>query len=482
MDPYFENWQLRTRRQFLQASSLGIGAAALQSLLGEASGAESSVVNPLAPRSPHFAPKAKRVIYLHLTGSPPHLDLYDYKPELVKLSGQDAPESFIKGKRFAFTSGTPKLLGTPRKFAQHGQGGVWLSDAIPHLHSVADEMCVIRSMFTEQFNHAPAELLLYTGSARSGRPSMGSWVTYGLGSENENLPGFVVLISSGVQPNGGKNSYGSGFLPSVFQGVQCRSKGEPVLYASDPPGMTRDLRRQTLDTLNELNGLQARELGHPETLTRIAQYELAFRMQMSVPEVMDITRETKETLESYGAMPGGASFANNCLLARRLVEQGVRFVQLFDWGWDFHGTGPGESLTDGLTNKCATMDKPIAALIKDLKQRDLLKDTLIICGGEFGRTPFREGRTANSPNLGRDHFPDCYSMWMAGGGVKGGVMHGESDELGFSIARDKVHVHDLQATIMHLLGFDHTRLTYRFQGRDYRLTDVHGEVVRPILA
>ena len=483
MNPLQNQIQQQTRRQFLQNSQLGVGALALSSLLGtSAPAAESSVVNPLAPKSPHFAAKAKRVIYLHLTGSPPHLDLYDYKPELVKMSGQDAPDSFIKGKRFAFTTGTPKLLGTPRKFAQHGQGGVWLSDAIPHLHSVADEMCVIRSMFTEQFNHAPAELLLYTGSARSGRPSIGSWATYGLGSENENLPGFVVLISSGVQPNGGKNSYGSGFLPSVYQGVQCRSKGDPVLYASDPPGMNRDLRRQTLDALHDLNSIQAQELGHPETLTRIAQYELAFRMQMSVPEVMDISKETKETQEAYGAMPGAASFANNCLLARRLVEQGVRYVQLFDWGWDFHGTGPGEALTDGLTNKCATVDKPIAALIKDLKQRDMLKDTLIICGGEFGRTPFREGRTAGSANLGRDHFPDCYSMWMAGGGVKGGTMYGESDELGFSIARDKVHVHDLQATIIHLLGFDHTRLTYRFQGRDYRLTDVHGEVVKGVLA
>ena len=407
MNPALDQLHLQTRRQFLQNSQLGVGALALSTLLGNSvTAADSSVINPLAPKSPHFAARAKRVIYLHLTGSPPHLDLYDYKPELVKLSGQDAPDSFIKGKRFAFTSGTPKLLGTPRKFAQHGKGGVWLSDAIPHLHSVADEMCVIRSMFTEQFNHAPAELLLYTGSARSGRPSLGSWATYGLGSENENLPGFVVLISSGVQPNGGKNSYGSGFLPSVYQGVQCRSKGDPVLYASDPPGMTRDLRRQTLDALHDLNSLQAEERGHPETLTRIAQYELAFRMQMSVPEVMDITKETKETHEAYGAMPGAASFANNCLLARRLVEQGVRYVQLFDWGWDFHGTGPGEALTDGLTKKCATMDKPIAALIKDLKQRDMLKDTLIVCGGEFGRTPFREGRTAGSPNLGRERVSE----------------------------------------------------------------------------
>ena len=474
--------QHATRRHFLQTGSLGLGAAALSLLGGNAAAATPDVIDPLAPRKPHFAAKAKRVIYLHLTGSPPHLDLYDYKPELVKRTGQNCPDEFLKGKRFAFTSGVPKLLGTPRTFAPRGKSGLWLSDAIPHLHDVADEMCVIKSMFTEQFNHAPAELLLYTGSPRSGRPSLGSWVTYGLGTENANLPGFVVLISSGVQPNGGKNSFGSGFLPSVFQGVQCRSKGDPVLYASDPPGMDRDLRRDSLDALRDLNQLQAEELGHPETLTRIAQYELAFRMQVSVPEVMDITKETKETLEAYGAQPGAASFANNCLLARRLVEQGSRFVQLFDWGWDFHGTGPGEDIRDGLTNKCKTMDKPVAALIKDLRQRGLLEDTLIICGGEFGRTPFREGRTAGGSVLGRDHYPDCYSMWMAGGGVKGGYSYGESDELGFSVAKDKVHVHDLQATIMHLLGFDHTKLTYRFQGRDYRLTDVHGHVVKDVLA
>ncbi|HVC94871.1 MAG TPA: DUF1501 domain-containing protein [Pirellulales bacterium] len=472
----------QTRRHFLKDCQTGLGALALGSLLArDLPAATTAAVNPLAPKPPHFAAKAKRVIYLHLTGSPPHLDLYDYKPELVKLNGEPCPETFLKGKRFAFTSGTPKLLGTPRTFAQHGEGGVWLSDAVPHLHEVADEMCVIRSMTTDQFNHAPAELLLYTGSPRSGRPSMGAWATYGLGSENENLPGFVVLISSGVQPNGGNNSFGSGFLPSVYQGVQCRSKGDPVLYASDPPGMNRESRRETLDALRDLNEIQARELGHPETLTRIAQYELAFRMQTAVPEVMDMSRESADTLAAYGAQPGAASFANNCLLARRLVEQGVRFVQLFDWGWDFHGTGPGEDIRDGLTNKCATMDKPVSALIKDLKQRGLLDETLIICGGEFGRTPFREGRTASGSTLGRDHFPDCYSMWLAGGGVKGGHTHGESDELGFSIARDKVHIHDLQATIMHLLGFDHTRLSYRFQGRDYRLTDVHGEVVRAVL-
>ncbi len=483
MTPTLEHLQQLTRRHFLKRSAAGLGAIALSSLLKkDLVAAVAKPADPLAPGQPHFAARAKHVIYLHLTGSPPHLDLFDYKPELVKRDGQDCPDQFLKGKRFAFTSGTPKLLGTPRQFAQHGKGGVWMSDAIPHLHEVADELCVIRSMNTDQFNHAPAELLVYTGSPRSGRPSLGAWVTYGLGTENENLPGFVVLISSGVQPNGGKNSFGSGFLPSVYQGVQCRSKGDPVLYASDPEGLDRDVRRMSLDTLRELNQIQANELGHPETQTRIAQYELAYRMQMSVPEVMDISKESPETIAAYGAKPGDSSFANNCLLARRLVEQGVRYVQLFDWGWDFHGTGPGEDIRGGLTKKCATMGQPVAALIKDLRQRGLLDETLIILGGEFGRTPFREGRTAKGDILGRDHYPDCYTMVMAGGGVKGGFTYGESDELGFSVAQDKVHVHDLQATILHLLGFNHERLTFRFQGRDYRLTDVFGEVVKPILA
>ena len=310
---------------------------------------------------------------------------------------------------------------------------------------------------------------------------MGSWVTYGLGSENENLPGFVVLISSGVQPNGGKNSFGSGFLPSVDQGVQCRSKGDPVLYASNPAGMDRSMRRKTLDALSDLNQAQAEEMGHPETMTRISQYELAFRMQMAVPDVMDISQESKETLDAYGAVPGAASLANNCLLARRLTEAGVRFVQLFDWGWDFHGTGADTGLKDGLTNKCATMDRPIAALIKDLKQRGLLDETLIVWGGEFGRTPFREGRTAGGKILGRDHYPDVFTMWMAGGGVKGGFEYGRSDDLGFKVSENPVHVHDLQATLLHQLGFNHEQLTYRFQGRDYRLTDVHGKVIKDLL-
>ena len=481
MNRLIEQLQQQTRRHFFQQSTAGVGALALGSLLADEGLGADTAADPLTVQQPHFAPKAKRVIYLHMTGSPPNLDLFDHKPELVKRDSQDCPDEFLAGREFAFTSGVPKLMGSPRKWKQVGEAGMWMSDAVPHFHGIADDMCVVHSMYTDQFNHAPAELLVYTGSPRSGRPSMGSWVTYGLGSENENLPGFVVLISSGVQPNGGKNSFGSGFLPSVYQGVQCRSKGDPVLYASNPAGMDRDMRRLSLDALKDLNQMQAGEMGHPETLTRISQYELAFRMQTAVPEVMDISQESQTTLEQYGAKPGESSLANNCLLARRLVESGVRFVQLFDWGWDFHGTAEGTGLTKGLTNKCASMDKPIAALIQDLKQRGLFEDTLIVWGGEFGRTPFREGRTAKSKILGRDHYPDAFTMWMAGGGVKGGFEYGASDELGFSVAENPVHVHDLQATILHQLGFDHEKLTYRFQGRDYRLTDVHGHVVKELL-
>jgi len=482
MDPRIEQLQLHTRRHFLQKSTAGLGGIALSSMLASESNAARSAANPLTLQEPHFEAKAKRVIYLHMTGSPPNLDMFDYKPELVGRDAQECPDEFIAGREFAFTTGTPKLLGSPRKWSQVGSNGSWMSDAIPNFHGIADDMCLVHSMHTDQFNHAPAELLVYTGSPRPGRPSMGSWVTYGLGSENEDLPGFVVLISSGVQPNGGKNSFGSGFLPSVYQGVQCRLKGDPVLYSSDPAGMNRKMRRMSLDALRDLNEIQAAEMGHPETLTRISQYELAFRMQTSVPAVMDISQESKHTLDAYGAQPGESSLANNCLLARRLVESGVRFVQLFDWGWDFHGTGEGEGLTTGLTRKCATMDKPIAALVNDLRQRGLLEDTLIVWGGEFGRTPFREGRTAKSKVLGRDHYPDTFSMWLAGGGVKGGFDYGSTDELGFGVTENPVHVHDLQATIMHLLGFDHKRLTYRFQGRDYRLTDVHGNVVHDLIA
>jgi hypothetical protein len=482
MHPRLEHLQHQTRRHFLSsAGQFSLGAIAMQAL-GENAAAAAPVANPFAAKPAPAPAKVKRVIYLHMSGGPPHLDIFDYKPELVKRNGQNAPDAFVKGKTFAFTSGVPKLMGTPRTFTQHGEGGIWMSDAVPNFQSVANEMCVIKSMFTEQFNHAPAELLLFTGSPRQGRPSMGSWVTYGLGSENDNLPGFVVLISSGVQPSGGQSCWGTGFIPSVFQGVQCRSKGDPVLYVSDPPGMDRGLRRKTLDALRDLNAEQAGQLGHPETATRMAQYELAYRMQMSVPEVMDISKEPKNVLEDYGAVPGDSSFANNCLLARRLVEQGVRFVHLFDWGWDFHGTGAGEDIRGGLTDKMKRTDKPVAALIRDLRQRGLLDDTLIIWGGEFGRTPFREGRTAGGNILGRDHFPDAFSLFLAGGGVKKGFSHGETDDLGFSVATGKVHVHDLQATILHLLGLDHERLTYRFQGRDFRLTDVHGHVVKDILA
>jgi len=484
MNPILEKIQLNTRRHFLQNCGVGLGMGALAQLMSPDAFGLSAPQNPLLPRAPHFAPKAKRVIYLHLTGSPPHLDMWDYKPELGKRTDQDCPDEFVKGKKFAFTSGTPKLMGSPRKFAQYGKSGLWMSDAIPHLHEVADDLCVINSMHTTQFNHAPAELFVHTGFQQPGRPSFGAWTTYGLGSENQDLPGYVVLISSGTQPNGGKNSYSAGFIPSVYQGVQCRSKGDPVLYVSDPPGMTRGLRRSSLDALRDLNNQAAQKFAHPETLTRIAQYELAYRMQASVPEVMDIKKESKATLESYGAVPGESSFANNCLLARRLAEKDVRFIQLFDWGWDFHGTREDTSInkSGGLVKKCATMDKPVAALIKDLKQRGLFDDTLIIIGGEFGRTPFREGRTSKGQLLGRDHYPDCFTMIMAGGGVKGGHVHGASDELGFNVAKDPVHVHDLQATWMHLLGFDHEQLTYRFQGRDYRLTDVHGHVVKDLIA
>ena len=482
MEPNLDRLQQFTRRSFLSsAGQFCLGAIAFAGMTGAGSGA-TRAANPLAPRNPHYQPKARRVIYLHMSGGPPHLDLFDYKPALVEWNDKPCPDEFLKGKRFAFTKGVPKLMGTPRQFSRHGDSGIWMSDAIPHLAEVADELCVIRSMNTDQFNHTPAELLLFTGSSRQGRPSMGSWVTYGLGTENQNLPGFVVLISSGTQPSAGPSAWGSGFLPSVFQGVQCRSKGEPVLDASDPPGMSRALRRQTLDVIRDLDDLEATDLGNPETITRIAQYELAYRMQVSVPNVMDISREPKEILEAYGATPNQASFANNCVLARRLLEQGVRFVQLFDWGWDFHGTTEREDIRDGLTKKCARMDRPVAALIRDLRQRGLLDETLVIWGGEFGRTPFREGRTSDSKILGRDHYPDCFSVFLAGGGIRPGISFGETDELGFSVVRDKVEVYDLQATILHLLGFNHEKLTFRLQGRDFRLTDVHGQIVKGILA
>ena len=473
----------QTRRHFVRDCSMGLGAMALASLSAEDGGAPArGDGGPMVARDPHFSPSVKNVIFLHMAGSPPHLDLFDYKPELVKHNGEPCPKDYLDGRRFAFTSGVPKLLGTPRQFKRHGESGIWMSDALPKLSQMADDLTVIKSLHTEQFNHAPAQLMLYTGSPRMGRPSLGSWVTYGLGSESRDLPGFIVLVSGGSNPSAGKTAWGSGFLPSVYQGVQCRSKGAPVLYLSDPPGMSRDLRRSSLDAIRGLNEIQLDVLGHPETRTRISQYELVFKMQMSAPEAMDIAKEGPKVIEEYGAKPGAASFANNCLLARRLVERGVRFVQLFDWGWDFHGTNPREDIRDGLTRKCSGTDQAVAALLGDLKRRGLLDSTLVVFSGEFGRTPFREGRTSKGKVLGRDHYPDCYSMFMAGGGLKGGISYGESDELGFRVAENPVHVHDLQATILHLLGFDHERLDYRFQGRDYRLTDVFGEVRHDLLA
>jgi hypothetical protein len=486
LDPIaIERARLKTRRHFLkQTGALGIGSLALSSLLNPQSaiGDSLSSENPLAPQPAPSLARAKRVIFLHMSGGPPHLDLFDYKPELVKRNDQDCPDSLLKGKKFAFTTGVPKLLGTPQKFAQHGKSGAWISEAVPNIASLADELTFIKSMYSDQFNHAPAELLLYTGSPRQGRPSFGSWVTYGLGSENHDLPGFIVLVSGGTLPSAGKSAWGSGFLPSVFQGVQCRSGGEPVLYANNPEGMDRNVRRMSLDALRDLNQMQEHELGSPETVTRIAQYEMAFRMQVAVPQVMDISKESPATLAAYGAQPGASSFANNCLLARRLCEQGVRFVQLFDWGWDFHGTNPGEDIKTGLPKRCVGMDKPVSALIRDLKNRGMLEDTLVVWAAEFGRTPFREGRTAKGSNLGRDHHPDCYTLFVTGAGLKPGITYGSSDELGFHTAENPVHVHDLQATILQLMGFDHEKLTYRFQGRDFRLTDVFGKVVKDILA
>jgi hypothetical protein len=473
-----------TRRHFFRNCGVGLGTLGLASLINEnLFSAEPAVaVNPLAPKAPHFAPKAKRVIYLHMAGSPSQLDLFDYKPKLQELNGQPCPESLFKKERFAFIKGVPKMLGTPHKFHKHGQAGTELSELLPHLASVADEVAVVKSMHTDQFNHAPAQLFLHTGASRQGRPSMGAWLTYGLGSESQDLPAFVVLVSGGKTPDGGSSLWGSGFLPTVYQGVQCRSQGEPVLYVSNPPGMSPQLRRRSLDAIRDLNEMQLKAVRDPETVTRISQYELAYRMQTSVPEIMQIDKEPKHIHELYGIEPGKVSFGNNCLLARRLIERGTRFVQLFHWGWDQHGDSRDNDIRDGLTRQTKQTDQACAALIKDLKQRGMLDDTLIVWGGEFGRTPMNEDRTKNKDLIGRDHHPHAFTMWMAGGGIKPGITYGATDELGYHVADNKVHVHDLQATILHCLGLDHTKLTYRFQGRDFRLTDVYGEVVKGLLA
>ncbi len=418
---------------------------------------------------------------MHMAGSPSQLDLFDDKPKLRELTGQPCPDSLLKKERFAFIKGVPKMLGSPYTFAKHGQCGAEVTPLLPHFSKIVDDVAIVKSMVTEQFNHAPAQLFLNTGSAQLGRPSMGSWLTYGLGSENQNLPGFVVLISSPQGPDGGTSLWGNGFLPGEYQGVQFRSSGDPVLYVSNPPGMDSAQRRRTLDALRDLNKLQVDAIGDPETLTRIEQYELSYRMQTAVPELMDLSGETQETLDLYGAKPGERSFSNNCLLARRLIERGTRFVQLYHWGWDSHGTSKGDDIMTSLPERCLQCDQGSAALVTDLKRLGLLDDTLIVWGGEFGRTPMNEER-GGSKFLGRDHHPHCFTIWMAGGGIKPGITYGATDELGYHVAENKVHVHDLQATILHCLGLDHTKLTYTFQGRPYRLTDVFGEVVKGLLA
>ncbi|HEY2785214.1 MAG TPA: DUF1501 domain-containing protein [Fimbriiglobus sp.] len=463
----------RTRRQFFHDCTAGVGSMALGGLL-----ADPALADALPP---HFPAKAKSIIYLHMAGSPSTLDLFDPKPKLVELNGQPCPDSYTKGQQFAFIKGKPKLLGSPHKFAKHGKSGQEMSNLLPHLATVADDLCIVRSMQTDQFNHAPAQLFLQTGSPRLGRPSMGSWLSYGLGSEAKDLPAFVVLVTSPIAPDGGASLWGSGFLPTIHQGVQLRSQGEPVLFLNNPAGMTRNDRRKSLDTLNQLNRMHHDIVGDPETLTRIEQFEMAYKMQASVPEISDLSKETKETLDLYGAKPGERSFANGCLLARRLVEKGVRFVQLYHWGWDQHGESMGNDLIRGLGKRCQETDKPAAALVKDLKRRGLLDSTLVVWGGEFGRTPMNEERDG-SKWPGRDHHQHCFTVWMAGGGSKAGTSYGRTDELGYFVAENPVPVHDLQATILHLMGLNHEKLTYRFQGRDFRLTDVYGNVVKGLLA
>ncbi|HEX6926757.1 MAG TPA: DUF1501 domain-containing protein [Longimicrobiaceae bacterium] len=472
-----------TRRHFLRTCASGMGSMALASLFGCGGGVDGGAIVSSGGLQPHFPPRVKHVIFLHMAGAPSQLELFDYKPELIKLHNQPCPESLLEGKRFAFIEGVPNMLGPQAEFAPRGESGLTVSNLLPNFHRVVDRVTLLKAMYTDEFNHAPAQLLMHTGGPRPGRPSIGAWATWGLGSENENLPGYIVLLSGGKQPDAGRSVFGSGFLPTVYQGVQCRTGPEPVLYVGDPDGTTRDIRRRAVDAINEINRRQYEEIGDPETLTRIAQFEMAFRMQVSVPDVMDISDEPEWVHEMYGSVPGQSSFANNCLLARRLVEKGVRFVQLFDWGWDAHGAAESEALNAGFLRKCKEIDKPVAALLEDLDQRGLLDETLVVWGGEFGRTPMQENRGGKTnPFLGRDHHSEAFTMWVAGGGIKRGFSYGETDEIGYSGVSGRVHVHDLQATILHQLGFDHERLTYRFQGRPMRLTDVGGRVVREILA
>lgn len=474
-----------TRRHFFEECRVGIGAMALAALLGDgkltrAASASSQPVgaarNPLSPRPSHFPGKAKSVIYLFMAGGPSQLDLFDYKPTLAKLDGQPIPPSVIKDGRYAFIQKTATILSPRFKFARHGQSGAEISELLPGLAGVVDDVAIVKSMTTDAFNHAPAQIFMNTGSQQLGRPSMGAWVTYGLGSESSDLPGFIVLNSGGGL-SGGAANYGCGFLPTVYQGVPLRSQGDAILDLGNPPGVSREMRREQLDALRDLNQQRLDVVGDPEIATRIAAYEMAYRMQSSAPELMDISKESKETLAMYGVEPGKPSFGANCLLARRLVERGVRFVQLYHEAWDHHSDVEG-----GCKAQCGITDKPAAALVKDLKQRGLLDSTLVVWGGEFGRTPMVEASAALGRVNGRDHHPQAYTMWLAGGGIRGGQTIGETDDLGFHITRDRVHVHDLQATILHCLGLEHTKLTFRFQGREFRLTDVHGELVSKLLA
>ena len=472
--------QLRdlTRRHFFGKCAVGVGSIALNWLLlrdGHAA-ASSSTRHSMTPRAPMFPPKAKRVIFLFMAGGPSQLELFDDKPKLRELHGQKPPPSLLAGKRFAFLKGNETLLGSKRKFSAAGQSGMELSELLPHHRNIADEVCWLRGMTTDVFNHGPAKLFMNSGFQLPGRPSMGSWVTYGLGSESSDLPGFVVLQSGPRGPRAGAALWSSGFLPTSFQGVPFRSKGDAILSLRSPDGITRERERGFYDAVAALNRSRLEHTGDPEIATRLNAYEMAFRMQTSAPELMELSRESQATLDLYGVKPGESSFAANCLLARRLAERGVRFIQLYHTDWDHHGDSK-NNLSDSIELRCREVDRASAALVLDLKERGLLDDTLVIWGGEFGRTPMGEVRAS----VGRDHHVDAFTMWLAGAGVKKGMIYGATDELGFGVVENKVHVHDLQATILHLLGFDHERLTYRFQGRDFRLTDVHGQVVKDIL-
>lgn len=468
-----------TRREFFANAGFSIGGLGLASLLGDrqASASGDRSTNPLAPVDPHHTPRAKNVIYLFMAGGPSHLELFDYKPKLQELNGQVIPASYVEGKRFAFIKQDAKLLGTVRKFRKYGDSGIEMSEVIPQIGSIADDICLIKSMKTEVFNHGPAKLYMNTGFERfMGRPSMGAWVTYGIGSEANDLPGFVVMHSGPRGPRGGTPLWASGFLPTTYQGVPLLNGADPVLNLSTPKGFDEKQQGEFINTVGSLNSLRLKQVGDPEIATRIASYEMAYRMQSSAPDLMDLSKESKETLEMYSIKDvAKPTFARNCLLARRLVERGCRFVQLYHTDWDHHGN-PGTNLGDPLDDRCGEVDAPSAALVKDLKQRGLLNDTIVIWGGEFGRTPQGEPRDL----IGRDHHIDGFSMWMAGGGVKGGQTIGMTDELGYYAVEDSVHVHDLQATVLHLLGLDHLKLTFKFQGRDYRLTDVGGHVVNKV--